>query len=302
MNKIIIAIIVLVLVGIGGYFLLGENTTDVKDVDVVKVGINSELDNNTGIVEDNSTEDTPPVFGTSIEGREIEMYTYGNGDTELLFVGGIHGGYSWNTSLVAYEFVDYLTENASVIPENVKVTIIPVLNPDGLYKVIGKEGRFEISDVPEDVDTVAGRFNARNVDLNRNFDCGWKETGTWQKKEVSGGAEAFSEPESEALRTYVEANNPTAVVVWYSAAGGVYASNCFSGVSDETSNLTSVYAEASGYTAYEEFDFYEVTGDATNWLARIGVPAISVLLTTHDSVEWDKNKKGIDALLKYYAR
>ena len=38
-----------------------------------------------------------------------------------------------------------------------------------------------------------------------------------------------------------------------------------------------------------------------NWFAKKKVPAISVLLTTHDDVEWSKNKAGIDALLKYYA-
>jgi hypothetical protein len=37
-----------------------------------------------------------------------------------------------------------------------------------------------------------------------------------------------------------------------------------------------------------------------NWLAKNNIPAISVLLTNHTDVEWDKNKKGIDAILEYY--
>ena len=32
-------------------------------------------------------------IGTSVEGRKIEAYSFGDGDTHLLFVGGMHGGY-----------------------------------------------------------------------------------------------------------------------------------------------------------------------------------------------------------------
>ena len=41
------------------------------------------------------------VIGTSVEGRNIEATTYGSGDTHLLLVGGIHGGYEWNSSILA---------------------------------------------------------------------------------------------------------------------------------------------------------------------------------------------------------
>jgi hypothetical protein len=117
---------------------------------------------------------------------------------------------------------------------------------------------------------------------------------------VSGGADAFSEPEAQAVKSYIEAQKPEAVVVWYSAAGGVFSSNCHSGVLSETKTITNVFAKASGYKASEEFNFYETTGDMTNWLAKIKVPAISVLLTNHTDTEWTKNLAGIKALLKYY--
>ena len=241
------------------------------------------------------------VIGKSVEGRDIVAYHFGQGDTELLFVGGIHGGYSWNTALVAYELIDHLESNADNIPANVSVTVVPALNPDGLYSVVKKEGRFKARDIPSGADTVAGRFNARDVDLNRNFDCDWKATGTWQSRAVSGGSAAFSEPESQAIQNYVEVNDPSAVVVYYSSAGGVFASNCHADVLPETLELTNEYAEASGYRAYEEFDFYSITGDMVNWLAGEGIPAISVLLTNHTDVEWDKNLAGVEALLAHYA-
>jgi hypothetical protein len=102
------------------------------------------------------------------------------------------------------------------------------------------------------------------------------------------------------MRAYVTEHEPTAVVVWYSAVGGVFSSNCYNGVLPETATLTNLYAQASGYKAYKEFDFYEITGDMVNWLAKERIPAISVLLTTHTAVEWDKNRAGIEAILAYY--
>ncbi len=146
------------------------------------------------------------------------------------------------------------------------------------------------------------RFNANEVDLNRNFDCDWKSTGVWQNKQVSGGKAVFSEPESQAVRKYVEDRDISAVVVWYSAAGGVFSSSCHNGVLPETRAITKAYADASGYPGHESFDFYSTTGDMVNWLAKKEIPAISVLLTTHESIEWNKNKAGVDALLNYYKK
>ncbi len=246
---------------------------------------------------------TKTVIGTSAGGNSITAYHYGSGDTELLFVGGIHGGYEWNTVLVAYELMDYLKANPSAIPSNIKVTVIPVLNPDGLSKVVGTTERFTKADVPSSEEVViSGRFNKNTVDLNRNFDCDWKAEGTWQTKTVSGGTEAFSEPESKAIKNYTEKNKLSGVVVWYSAAGGVFASNCHNGVSTATKAMTKTFADASGYPASQSFDFYATTGDMVNWLAKNNVPAISVLLTNHTDTEWSKNQKGVMALLKYYTK
>jgi uncharacterized protein YxeA len=299
MKKVIIIGVVIVLVFIGAYYFI--NNSNNKEI---------VLDNNQPIINDvnsvaTSTEaenKEETVIGKSVEGRDIMAYHYGTGETELLFVGGIHGGYEWNTVLVAYKTMDYLRANPSLIPENLKVTVIPVLNPDGLNKVVGTSSRFTVADVPASEETIVGRFNGNNVDLNRNFDCDWQSEGKWQNKTVSGGTTVFSEPESLAIKNYVDTKNPTAVVVWYSAAGGVFSSSCHNGVLTETKTLTNTFAKASGYKAYEEFNFYEITGDMVNWLAKEKIPAISVLLTNHTDIEWTKNEAGIKSLLKYYTK
>jgi hypothetical protein len=301
MVKFITIILIVILIGAGIYFFFFRDLS--KMVDVVDNEISTTTD--ASIKEDGQIvelEEESLAIGVSVEGHEIIAYHYGEGETELLFVGGIHGGYSWNTVLVAYELMDYLEANPDVIPENVMVTVVPVLNPDGLNKVIGSTGRFAKSDAPTLVEeTVLGRFNANDVDLNRNFDCDWQATGKWQNKDVSGGSAVFSEPESQAIRDYVLSHNPSAVIVWYSSAGGVFSSNCHNDISSETLKITNLYAGASGYRAYEEFDFYTITGDMVNWLAKNNIPAISVLLSTHNDVEWSKNQKGVEALLEYHS-
>jgi hypothetical protein len=199
--------------------------------------------------------------------------------------------------------MDYLEANLDVVPENIKVTVIPVLNPDGLNKVVGIEGRFTAGDVSSSQSLqVEGRFNENDVDISRNFDCQWQPVAKWQTRDVDAGSAPFSEPESLAIKNYVEANELSAAVVWYSAAGGVYSSSCGGSIMPETRTITNLYAQTSGYPAYDDFDFYPTTGDMVNWLAKEGIPAISVLLTNHQDVEWDKNKRGFEALLQHYAQ
>lgn len=328
MKKIIIPIVVVIIIAAAALYFFTKDSSD-----KAKTPTN---------VPPDTTQNTPPVvvkdktktvIGKSVEGRDIVAYHYGNIDADasagnviatsstgtsgvgssadvvdLLFVGGIHGGYEWNTSLVSYELMSYLEKTPGIIPQNVRVTVIPVLNPDGLNKVLAtpftpSATGFKAADVSSSQEKqITGRFNANEVDLNRNFDCDWQTEGKWQNKTVSGGDEAFSEPESLAMKNYVEANEPDAVVVWYSSAGGVFASSCHNGVSTETRNLTNTFSKSSGYRAYESFNFYEITGDMVNWLAKKEIPAISVLLTNHTDTEWTKNRAGVEALLKYYAK
>lgn len=298
MKKIIISVIIVIVIIIGVYFFIhrsSNNSSITQDQNTATTTVDTQ--------NQSSADKSKTVIGTSTENRDITAYQYGTGNTELLFVGGIHGGYEWNTVLVAYNLMDYLQSNPNVIPKNVKITVIPVLNPDGLYKVIGATGRFVQTDVSTSKSILtAGRFNANGVDLNRNFDCDWQPNGVWQNTTVSGGSKVFSEKESQAIKNYIETNKPTAVVVWYSAVGGVFASNCHNGILAETTNLTNIYATASGYKAYDSFDFYETTGDMVNWLAKKNIPAISVLLSNHEDTEWSKNLLGINALLKHYAK
>jgi predicted deacylase len=196
--------------------------------------------------------------------------------------------------------MDYLVANPGVIPANVTVTVIPSANPDGVFKIIGKEERFTQADVPVGDDSL-GRFNANGVDLNRNFDCKWKSESMWRGNVVSAGTSAFSEPEARAIRDVVTKNKPVAAIFLHSQSNAVYASECEAGILPETRVLMDTYALAAGYPSVDVFDSYEITGDAEGWLASIGIPAITVELSTHETTEWDKNLAGLKAVLAHYS-
>lgn len=311
MKKAIIWILVLAVIGYGIYYFTRKSSTDTY----TGTGENSGTtvnDSNGGAAAIGAvttpTNKESEVIGTSAGGREITAYHYYSAtpsatDKEVLLVAGIHGGYEWNTALLGYQLNDYLKANPTTIPAGVKVTLIPVLNPDGLAKVVSKTGTFTAADVnPSQTVQVSGRYNGNTVDLNRNFDCDWQAKAKWQNTTVSGGTAAFSEPEAVAIRDYIT-NHPIAgAVVWYSSAGGVFASNCHDGVLPDTTTLTNVFAKASGYPANESFDFYAITGDMVNWMAKQQIPAISILLTNHTDTEWDKNLAGVKATLAHFAK
>lgn len=241
------------------------------------------------------------VIGKSAGGRAIDVYVYGRGPTHLLFVGGIHGGYEWNSVILAYQFMDYLKVNPDLIPENISLAVIPSANPDGVFRVTGIEGRFARVDVST-IEKILenGRFNSHDVDINRNFDCNWKPKGTWKSKTVSAGAKVFSEPEAVAIRDFVKEFTPDGAIFWHSKASAVYASQCKNGILPKTLDMMNTYARASGYAPIKSFDSYEVSGASEDWLASIDIPAITVELSTHETVEWERNLAGIKALIKYY--
>jgi hypothetical protein len=123
---------------------------------------------------------------------------------------------------------------------------------------------------------------------------------TWRDNEISGGSAPFSEPENQALRDYFLAFKPATVLFWHSAANGVYTAGC--GEVDANSRaLAQVYGQASGYPLYESFEHYDITGDASDWLATQNLASFTVELKTHELMDWDMNLAGMRALLRHLA-
>jgi len=290
-TKFLVGTIFLLLVA--GILLI--SLTGEKEVQVV-------LEQETEAVVETAPTTTVSTIGTSVQGRTIESHVIGSGENNLLFVGGVHGGYEWNSILLAYEIIEYFDENPDEIPDNTKVHIIPNLNPDGLFIATGLEGRFVATDISSNQmhTTGEGRFNANDVDLNRNFACKWAPESSWRGKTVSAGTSAFSEPEAVALKDYVAKIKPQVAVFWHSQANNVYASECESGVLPETLTVMNAYALAGDYGAVPVFDAYPITGDAEGWLASINIPAVTVELEGRTSTEFSRNLAGTKTILEMY--
>jgi murein tripeptide amidase MpaA len=90
------------------------------------------------------------TLGVSTQGRPITAVRIGNGPRKLVLVGSTHGGPERNTFELATQLIGYVRANPITIPPDVRLYVIPTLNPDGLALGI--------------------RQNANGIDLNRNMD------------------------------------------------------------------------------------------------------------------------------------
>ncbi|MFP4204795.1 MAG: M14 family metallopeptidase [Spirochaetaceae bacterium] len=252
------------------------------------------------------SESVPPeeseTIGRSVEGREITVERLGDGTVDVVVVGGIHGGYEANSILLARRLLAHFRDDPDGLPEEFTLHVVANMNPDGLHAVTGgtPEEEFDF----EAVSTFHGRFNARGVDLNRNWDADWEPTSYWGDQEVDAGTAPFSEPETKAVRDYFERIDPVASVFYQSAADGLW----YSGAQDRwepARRLALAYHEASGYSMPERSDGevdgpvdYSITGSSDGYFYRREHPNITVELATHHDIEWERNLAGFRALLE----
>lgn len=126
------------------------------------------------------------VAGKSFEGRPIKCVVLGEGPDVLMVIATIHGNEAAGTPLMK-AFEEWAHGNPEELAGR-QVVIVPVANPDGYAS--------------------NERFNARGVDLNRNFPA-----GNWQEKNVNlHGTSPLSEPESRVLMQLVCRYFPSRVV------------------------------------------------------------------------------------------
>lgn len=234
-----------------------------------------------------------PVYttiGQSVDGTPLEAVRFGTGETVLIFVGGLHAGFAPGSVDLAEQVVDYFLENLEAIPPNISLVIIPNANPDS----------------PRAPGKLAGRLNGNGVDLNRNWDCRWVPNPPWgeESPEGLGGTEPFSEPEVRSLANFITAQESRAVIFWQarSALGLVSPGECSEG-STVSQTLADVYGNAIDYHIedFEELVNTIVQGDATNWLDKQGIPAISVLLTDYTTSDFEENLVAVQAVIHFYA-
>jgi hypothetical protein len=158
----------------------------------------------------------PAVIGYSSRNNPINAFTFGSGEMHILVFGGTHGDEPTSVAVVE-AFVASLKQEP--VPQNISITIVPRVNPDGL--------------------TAGTRTNSNGVDINRNF-----PSNSWvaeaPKSRYFPGKKAASEPETRALMSVIEKSNPILIISIHAPLDCIN----WDGPADEVARLMS---EASGY-------------------------------------------------------
>ncbi|XP_062541394.1 carboxypeptidase B-like [Armigeres subalbatus] len=154
-------------------------------------------------------EDYPEIMqletiGTSSEGRNIEAVyiSYGNNPNRpLVMVDAGLRAREWTSPMVAMFIIHELVEHPELfshILEEVNFVIIPLVNPDG-YVYSHTTDRLWVKSRKDNGNGCFG------VDINRNFGYEWGTVGAGSDPcaDNYAGTGAFSEPETEAVRTAI---------------------------------------------------------------------------------------------------
>jgi hypothetical protein len=229
----------------------------------------------------------PDLVGYSVQGRAIDLYTFGQGEIHYLIIAGIHGGYEGNTVDLANQLIVYLSAHPAAIPSGTTLYVIPDMNPDAVAR-----GR-----------NAGARVNANSVDLNRNFPSrnwvsDWDHSNCWNERPTTGGTSPGSEPETRAVINFIRPRHIQALISYHSAALGVFPGG--DPWQPNSEKLASMLSYATDYP-YPPIDIgCTYTGTLADWAVQNGVgAAVDMELSTHQGSDFGKNLKALQVLLGF---
>lgn len=216
-------------------------------------------------------------IGKSVQGRSITAYRFGTGASKIVFVGGMHGNEKSSVATLN-GWIDYLEQNAEKLPTHRSVIVIPNHNPDGYAS--------------------SRRTNANNVDLNRNFPSNdWATAVQMPGNQFlpnGGGISPLDQPESSALASFIQSENPRLVLTYHAVAKVVISND-----SGDSVALAQKYASDSGYPFTSNADShgtfeYATTGEFEDWLAdQENVPGILVELSSMSANQFSTHRQAM---------
>ncbi|MGE3972961.1 MAG: M14 family metallopeptidase [Bdellovibrionales bacterium] len=222
------------------------------------------------------------VIGKSIEGRDIINIRIStdlpNSERKpgISIVGTHHAREHLSTEfplmLAQYLVSEFKNGNPEVqrLVRGREINIVPLVNPDGIeWDIVG--GNYK-----------AWRKNRRNngdgsfgVDLNRNYSYQWGTTGTSSnpRSDVYKGTAPFSEPETMAIKTFLERKtNVTIQVSFHTFSelilypwGWTYSPLENARDLQVHKTMAETMAQWNGYTPEQSSDLYTASGDTTDW-------------------------------------
>ncbi len=164
-------------------------------------------------------------IGNTWEGRPIMLATislhvaYAHLKPALLYTGTVHAR-EWIGHELAVEFIHYILSNYDNNPDILNTLtentlyIVPCLNPDG-FVYSQRHFSFWRKNRRDNGDGTFG------VDLNRNFSEGYRKS-TKTNSNVYSGPYPFSEPETQAIKKFVDEHKNITIALDYHSQGNVF--------------------------------------------------------------------------------
>lgn len=236
-------------------------------------------------------------IGKSACGRPIDGFLLGRGAHVVLYVGATHGQ-EWMTALLLYRFLEDVCTHVESGKSACRVAIgkamhgrslivVPVLNPDGVEIALsgsGTAGPFAASVAALGGDAPGlWQANARGVDLNHNFNAGWKKLQALEQKNgifspsprQYGGATPESEPETQALAALCRRVQPAHAVSLHTQGEVIYWQ--YGHRTPERARLMAeVLSSASGYALDEPTGLANGGGFKDWFIEEFARPAFTV--------------------------
>lgn len=234
------------------------------------------------------------VLGTSVEGREIYRYTVGTGNRTALFVSAIHGN-EVGTVKLAHHLLAEICQDEE-LTKGLTCHVVPCLNPDGYHRALKHPDYLHGGRV--------GRFNANEVDLNRNFDTPsfqrdafWNHGLNYQEStKVFAGEAAGSEPETRALTEFIEANDVDVLFMFHNAGQDVMGSS-----HALAKQLSQIFARCTGYSLVSDHMWKSLaqTGTPREWCEQRKIPLVEIEGPNRWSSGWSTQKGALLTTLKH---
>jgi hypothetical protein len=204
-----------------------------------------------------------------------------------MHVGGIHAREIANPELLM-TFATQLLEGygrdaeATMLLDSRETVIVPILNPDGHAVVEQGFAGAKGGNLMQRKSTSSGN-PATGVDLNRNFEYHWGGPGASSspRSETYRGPSAGSEPETQAVQRFLEAERPDLFVDWHSYSKlNMYP---WGDTKDRTPDhegfkaIAEKFTTYNGYSPIQSVQLYPTTGTTDDHAyGAAGVPALAI--------------------------
>jgi len=219
-------------------------------------------------------------IGKSLEGRELAGIRLSSSKRQdslptAIFMGCHHAREHLSVE-VPLKLAEYLAsqygsdKRVTELLDSREVLIVPMINPDGAeYDISSGSYKYWRKNRRKNSDGTYG------VDLNRNYGTGFGGSGSSSStsSDIYHGPEAFSEPETQAVRDWVRSRKKTTVLLSFHTFSELVLWP-FGHTNDQVPSQTDqLVFETMGkkmaswnkYTPEKSSDLYLAAGDTTDW-------------------------------------